>query len=79
MVVTFGSQSIKTSYVTLYIVLLCVSKWPARYSFKKKLRTIQPQSMGRIKNSQPEPQFYWFLQESVIFGASLLRADWQKG
>ena len=35
--------------------------WPIRYQFKNKLRAIQPQNLGKIKKSQPEPQFHWFL------------------
>ena len=57
MVVTFGSQSIKTPHVILYNVFLCISKWPISYYFKNKLRTIQRQNLGEIENSQPESQY----------------------
>ena len=33
---------------------------------KNKLRTIQPQHFGKIKNSQSEPQCYWFLQKMSV-------------
>ena len=61
-----GSRSINISYVVLYIVFLCISKFPTPSQTKNKLRTIQPQNLGNIKNSQPEPQFYWFLYRRVM-------------
>ena len=57
-----GSQSINASNVALYIVLLCISELPTPYQFKNKIRTVEPQNFGKIKNSQLESQFYWFLQ-----------------
>ena len=36
--------------------------------FNNELRTIQPQNFGRIKSSQPEPQFYWFLLKKKSVG-----------
>ena len=59
--VTFGSQSIKTSNVALFCLSFYV--FPSGLhatNLGTKLRTIQ-QNLGKIKNSQPEPQFYWFL------------------
>ena len=48
-------------FVALYIIFLCISKLPTPRQIKYKLRAILPQNFGKIKNSQPEPQLYWFL------------------
>ena len=40
---------------------------------KNKLRTIQPQNLGKIKNSQSEPQCYWFLHKRVYTIPSAFR------
>ena len=51
LVVTFGSKSIKTSSVVLYIAFLGIFKWPTRYSFKNKSGTIQPENLGKIRTA----------------------------
>ena len=61
-----GSESIKAFNVALYIVFLCIYKLPTPRQIESKLTTIQPQNFGKIKNSQPEPQFFWFLYKKRV-------------
>ena len=74
------SQPIKTSNVVLYIVFLCISKLPSSRQIKNTLRAIQPQNFGKIKNSQLQPQFYWFLliqfnEKSVYIAGCPIRLE----
>ena len=36
------------------------------YQFNNKSRKIQPQRLGKIKNSKPESNFYWFFKKECI-------------
>ena len=36
------------------------------YQFNNKSRKIQPQRLGKIKNSKPESNFYWFCKKECI-------------